>query len=204
MTITADRCVLVESPWVHAFILTCDGKLAVWFKRRVRGGRRVPGVCCYYPNTNRNFFNLAISWGRPGKFVHRFLYRRLAYQVIKPPCPAVGCVATACCANNLPATLHASNADFGSVALTWDGSAYWASGVFTYGGQDTKLRFSCPAGSTDCTGLELEIACAGSGLNVFSSLSQAAGCTCSPLSATYNLGPTPACGVASESITVTT
>src|SRR5579872_2658460 len=131
MAITAERCVLVSSPWVHAFILTCDGKLAVWFKRRVRG-RRVPGVCCLYPDTDRSYFDLAITWAGPGKFVHQFLYKRLAYRVIKPPCPAVGCsVTVSCCPAALPATLHASGSGLGgSLALRWDGSQYWQSDAF--------------------------------------------------------------------------
>jgi hypothetical protein len=208
MTITAARCVLVRSRWVHAFILTCDDKLAVWFKRRVRGGRRVPGVCCYYPNSNRNFFNLAITWGSPGKFVHRFLYRRLAYQIINPPCPAAGCnVAVNCCPAALPATLHASGTGLGgSQALLWDGSQYWQSAAFAVGGGNSaKLRFACGAGGTDCTGLTLEYACSADSYLTWTSLVQQAGCSCSPLSVSYDPPrPLAFCNNTVGAITVTT
>jgi hypothetical protein len=186
MTITAARCVLVSSHWVHAFILTCDNKLAVWFKRRVRGGR-VPGVCCYYPGSNRNFFNLAITWGSPGKFVRRFLYRRLGYQIINPPCPAAGCgVTTACCGNALPATLHAAcNLGAGTVALLYDGTQYWKGTASPSCGDAVRLRLSCVAGSTDCTGLRLEYSCdGGAGWAPTGQLSDPP-CSCAPLAVSF-------------------
>jgi len=95
--IKARKCFFPASSWVHAFILTCDDKLAVWFKR---GSRRyhghtlggVPGVCCLYPQSNQGLYNLATVWGSPGKFVWRFLYKKLGYQLVKPPVtPCAGC-----------------------------------------------------------------------------------------------------------------
>src|SRR4051812_48360272 len=82
MAITAKKCVPVQSSWVAMFILTCDGKLAVWFK---------DGACCYYPASSEALFDLALTWASPGKFVRAWLYKKLAYQLIKPPCPAAGC-----------------------------------------------------------------------------------------------------------------
>jgi hypothetical protein len=212
MTITAARCVLVSSRWVHAFILTCDDKLAVWFKRRVRGGRgRGPGVCCYYPGSNRNFFNLAITWGDPGKFVHRFLYRRLGYRIINPPCPAAGCgVTTACCPAALPTTLHAAcNLGAGTVALTYDGSKYWAGTAHPSCGDTVLLRLHCPAGSTDCTGLVMESSCNGG--STWSPVLQLLEppCSCSPLSVSFGttlsaLSGCTGCGGQSLTATVTT
>jgi hypothetical protein len=189
MTITAARCVLVSSPWVHAFILTCDDKLAVWFKRRVRGGR-APGVCCYYPATNRNFFNLAITWGSPGKFVHRFLYKKLGYRIIAPPCPpaAGGCpVQTSCCTNTLPGALHASgNLGVGTVTLTYDGSQYWAGQCSPNCGDAVKLRFWCNGGSADCSSLELDYSCDNGAHWIPMGQQAVPPCSCSPLSISYS------------------
>ncbi len=230
MTITAERCVLVSSPWVHAFILTCDGKLAVWFKRRVRRhrrhrrrrhhrhhrrrghhrhgrhGPRVPGVCCYYPGTNRNFFNLALIWAGPGRFVRRFLHRRMPYQIIKPPCPAVGCsVQTACCASALPTTLHLSLAlDGSTVVLTWDGSTYWGGSGAVSCGDGLRWRLSCTG--ADVGGLKLEFSCNG---GTWQPTTQAVGGACDPLSVTYQVGLNPgfgctACGIQNFNATLTT
>jgi hypothetical protein len=98
--IKARKCFFPRSSWVHAFILTCDDRLAVWFKRGHRRyhGRRlggVPGVCCLYPRSNQALYNLAIVWGSPGKFVWRFLYKKMGYQLVKPPLtPCAGCGTT--------------------------------------------------------------------------------------------------------------
>lgn len=68
--IQARACYFPSSSWVHAFILTCDNKLAVWFKRHVHhrhhhayGG--VPGVCCLYPTSNKRLYDLAVVWWMP-------------------------------------------------------------------------------------------------------------------------------------------
>src|SRR2546423_7977963 len=104
MAIPAKKCVPVTSSWVAAFILTCDGKLAVWFK---------DGACCYYPASSEALFDLALTWASPGKFVHHFLYKKLAYQLIKPPCPAAGCGQNCgeCPGVTIPNTLHATLAN---------------------------------------------------------------------------------------------
>jgi len=98
--IKARACFFPASSWVHAFILTCDDKLAVWFKRGVHhrhhhaiGG--VPGVCCLYPNSNKHLYDLAVVWWSPGHFVHQFLYRIMGYQIVQPPAvPCAGCRTT--------------------------------------------------------------------------------------------------------------
>src|SRR5579884_1605917 len=75
--ITARRCHFPASSWVYAFILTCDDKLAVWFKRGRRRRRRhartggVPGVCCLYPTSDEALYDLAVSWWSAGHFVHQ-------------------------------------------------------------------------------------------------------------------------------------
>jgi hypothetical protein len=235
MTITAERCVLVSHPWVHAFILTCDGKLAVWYKRRACGHRRrrrhgrprhrrrhhrrhrrrgrhsrpcprVPGVCCYYPATNRNFFNLALIWRGPGHFVRRFLHRRLPYRIIKPPCPAAGCgVQTACCASAVPTTLHLTLAlDGSTVVLTWDGRTYWAGSGPVSCGDGVAWRLSCTG--SDVGGLKLEFSCNG---GTWQPSTQAVGGACDPLSVTYQVGLSPLfgctnCGIQNFNATLTT
>jgi hypothetical protein len=117
MIVTAKQCVPVSSRWVRLFILTCDLKLAVQFKDeahplhpRVRHPK--PDVCCYYPNTNQNLFDLAIV-SDPGRFVWKYLYRKEPYIRIPPPCPAVSCAACAC---NPPNTVHMTIKDRGGCA----------------------------------------------------------------------------------------
>jgi hypothetical protein len=139
-------CFYPSSSWVHAFAKMCDGSLAVWFKR---GGHRyhgvrlggVPNVCCWYPNAPPHYYDLAIVWPSAGKFVWRFLYRRLVYRLIAPPCaPALlGCgVSTACCpGHTIPTTLHLTVTDNGGCAclagsqiLTWNSArGGWESAI---------------------------------------------------------------------------
>src|SRR5262249_8687398 len=140
--IKAKQCFFPVSSWVYAFILTCDDKLAVWFKRAVhhRRGHAVggaPGVCCLYPGSNRQLYDLAIAWWSAGHFVHTFLYRIMAYQLVRPPnvpcddCPPGEVVA--CCPNALPTTLHVTftGAITGTYSLSYDsGTSHW-SGTFT-------------------------------------------------------------------------
>ncbi|HEX5272506.1 MAG TPA: hypothetical protein VFW33_18540 [Gemmataceae bacterium] len=137
--IKAKRCHFPTSSWVYAFILTCDDKLAVWFKRRPRGaprGVRVPGVCCLYPRSNRRLYDLAVSWPSAGRFVHRFLYRILAYVLVAPPkspcgtdCPPGAVVP--CCPNALPPTLYVTFtgalASLRTVTLIWNGTDWGGS-----------------------------------------------------------------------------
>jgi hypothetical protein len=115
----------VVSRWVRQFILMDTCELAVQFKNH-RGD-----VCCLYPRTNKTLFDLAISWPSPGKFVHRFLYRKWPYKLIVPPCRGVsalgpaGRVFTTC--GCLPPTVYASIQGVpGFVVLTYDGVGTWA------------------------------------------------------------------------------
>ena len=55
--ITAQQIKFPNSSWVHAVILTCDDKLAVWFKNH----RGAPGVCCLYPRVHGPSMYAAMS-----------------------------------------------------------------------------------------------------------------------------------------------
>jgi hypothetical protein len=151
--IKAKRCYFPRSSWVHAFILTCDDKLAVWFKRRRRG--RVPGVCCLYPQSNQQLYNLAVAWWSAGHFVHKFLYRIRAYVPVAPPKAPCGTdcppgVVVGCCANALPATLFATLTNRtgtcgclpDSVVLTWNGTA-WQNLAVSGCGTTIDFTFRC-------------------------------------------------------------
>jgi hypothetical protein len=103
-----------DSIWVHSFILMCDNSMAVWFNHeshRIPGTKirlpGPPGVCCWYPQATKGMWEAAIVWGSAGKFVHQFLYKKLPYTLIKPPCPAVGCgQQTNLCPEPIPNILH--------------------------------------------------------------------------------------------------
>jgi hypothetical protein len=209
--VQAQKCFFPVSTWVHAFILTCDGKLAVWFKRGVHhhhhvfGG--VPGACCLYPTSNVLLFDLACTWPGAGEFVWRFLYRKLPYQLVAPPkapcggdCP--GGVQGACCPNSvvLPQTLHATATGglSGSGALTWNGAAWTG-----------KIAL--------CLGLQANVtlACSGTQWFLFVAASDGGSCaapgqfassaSCSPLSLTFNLtGNAGCCNGVAFTVTVTT
>jgi hypothetical protein len=142
--VIAAQCVPVNSSWVHQFVLTCDNELAVQFEN---------GVCCLYPGTTKPLFELALVWGSPGKFVHAFLYKKIAYRLIKPPCPAQDCagVMTGCCPAPIPTTLHATvtggGACDGSYALVYDsGFGKWVYqggfGILCIAGQD-NIALGC-------------------------------------------------------------
>ena len=152
--VVAAKCVPVPSSWVKQFILTCDNLLAVEFKN---------GVCCLYPASSKALFEIAITWPSPGKFVHVFLYKKLAYKLIKCPCPAQPCdghtgtITTTCCPNDLvPATLHATFTNAGpldgSYALSNDPTnpePTWQTGnVFDCLGIPQPLVFACTAVAT--------------------------------------------------------
>ncbi len=141
---TAKFCVPVASRWVNQFILTCDNELAITFKKH--------NVCCLYPGTTRALFDLAITWGRPGNFVWRFLYKKRPYRLIKSPCPpgdcgsgAGGTISVMCCADLLPATLHATFSGFlsGTVALNWNGTDAWTATAVLCGTNSSTLRLAC-------------------------------------------------------------
>jgi hypothetical protein len=181
------KYVPVVSSWVRMFILTSDCKLAVWFK---------DGVCCYYPSSSRALFDLALTWASPGRFVHHFLYKKLAYKRIKPPCPAPPCgESVACCPGvTVPDTLHAtfSNAcpclNGQTVVLNY-GSGSWGG---NYQGactnpvtlslacvnlppQTWRLTTGCPAAGTAKTASPTSATCSPLNL-VFPAVSVAAAC----------------------------
>jgi hypothetical protein len=95
------------------------------------------------------------------------------------------------------------------VALSYDGSKYWTGTAHPTCGDTVLLRFWCPAGGTDCTGLELDYSCNGG--TTWTPAGQLADppCSCSPLSVSFGstlsafLGCT-GCGQQSFTATVTT
>jgi hypothetical protein len=126
--IKAQRCFLPRSSWVHAFILTCDDRLAVWFKKYVHhhhgvvhGG--VPGVCCYYPATGLRHYELALVWGSAGKFVHHFLFRKLGYQVVRPPTLPCRCRTTVSVSSSKNPSCAGDSVTFTATVTNADGSA---------------------------------------------------------------------------------
>jgi hypothetical protein len=167
-TIKAQQCVSVASHWVRYFILTCDLKLAVQFydghhPHHPRVHHPKPDVCCYYPNTNVNYFNLAIA-SDPGRFVHAYLYKKLPYLRIKPPCPAVNCcTGTSTQYPTLSATLvnvAGCSCVAGTYSLPWDSSvSAWrnTAAFLVCGGKALNLTVTCSGNgvwqiSGDCAG----------------------------------------------------
>jgi hypothetical protein len=210
VAVRASRCHFPMSSWVHAFILTCDDKLAVWFKRRARRSARggAPGVCCLYPQSNRQLFELAIAWASPGRFVHRFLYRILAYQIVQPPRVPCGTdcgISTACCPGiSLPARLQATvtggGACNGSYALGWVAPG-------------PNWKYTGPLGTCNASlpGDSLLLTCGSQG-NAWqlvtasgATMYGAASATCSPFALTYTGVDLTNCGGTSgATVTVTT
>jgi hypothetical protein len=104
------------SDWVHAVGLDCNNAIWVWFKKGQKiykrlGTRKhhgpgwllghggIPHICCLYPGTagavGLSMFVMASAWPYAGEFVHAFLYRKWAYQVVSPPTlPCRGCNTT--------------------------------------------------------------------------------------------------------------
>ena len=187
----AAKCVPVASSWVQQFVLTCDDKLAVQFEN---------GVCCLYPASNKALFDIAITWPSPGKFVHAFLYKKLAYTLIKPPCPATPCpggaVQTGCCPNTIPATLYATIAGGGagidgSYAIAYDAAfASW---------KNTAPIGTCPTGTLafTCTGGFWDLSIGGGGYTSTSAF-------CAAFQVTFTGVDLTLCGgSASATVTVT-
>jgi hypothetical protein len=184
------RCVPVSSRWVRQFILTANCELAVWFKN---------GVCCLYPHTTQAWFNQAIAAASPGHYVHLALYKKMPYRLIRAPCPPTGGdVSTTCCANSLPATLHATIANLldtpcagpTTIALVYDaGTATWT-GTAPLGscGHNITLEVFCqaPAGTT-CNNMLLNIIWPNGCAMGFNDLLPTS-CACSPLVLVYNVG----------------
>jgi hypothetical protein len=137
------QCVPVRSSWVAQFILTANCELAVWFKN---------GVCCLYPGTTAAWFNRAIAAPSPGRYIWQYLYKKMAYKLIRAPCPGGGGLQTSCCSNPFPATLHATISDRGNaacaattIALPYDAAAQKWTGTGPLGscGHDITLSFYC-------------------------------------------------------------
>jgi hypothetical protein len=171
------QCVPVASRWVAQVILTANCTLAVWFR---------DGFCCEYLGTTQAWFHQMLAAPSKGHFVRQFLYKKMAYRRIRPPCPPGngGTVQTTCCGNALPATLHATlNQAAGSVALTYDGWHYWtALGIVLNCGDTIDLRFAC--GGSGCGSFTLDFRC--NGILWVGMIVDALGCTCSPLSVSFN------------------
>ena len=171
------RCVPVRSRWVYQFVLTAGCELAVWFKN---------GVCCLYPHTTQAWFLRAIAAPRPGHYVHQFLYKKMPYRIIRPPCPAAGGgIPVACCTDPVPGTLHlTANLGLGTLALTYDGSRYWtsSSGALSCGAS-AQFRLECTG--TSASDFALDVTCDGAlwvpmGLNLGTA-------SCSPFHLDYSL-----------------
>jgi hypothetical protein len=106
--------VFTGSPWVHAFILTCDNHLAVWFNHEVQhrkdNWRELYGgvpedFVCVYPGTGKGDYEQAISWPVPGKYVRAKLWKIQPYVMQQPPLLPCGNCCTQCL-NSLPNTIH--------------------------------------------------------------------------------------------------
>src|SRR5437016_822216 len=82
------ECQAVQSSWVYAIILTCNDKLAVWYKHHPRHTPRntwAPGVCCLYPNSTKAHYLLMKAAFSKGRAVHQILYKILPYTIVAPP-----------------------------------------------------------------------------------------------------------------------
>jgi hypothetical protein len=161
------------------FILMCSGNLAVWFKN---------GVCCLYPGTSPAWFKRAVAAPSPGRWVHQFLYKKMAYQIIAAPCPPAGCTA-GCCSNSFPSTLHATLGDTvvncisGTIALVYNNTTHKWTGTGPIGscGHNVTLDFYCDPAGTDCTGLRLNITYPDGCAPNFTGGQPLPGCVCNPL-----------------------
>ncbi len=151
--IKPSKCFFPHSSWVHAFILTCDGRLAVWFKRgsrRYHGQRLggVPGVCCLYPQSNQRLYNLAVVWGSPGKFVWRFLYRKMGYRLVQPPVtPCAGCGTAVVVASSENPSNYGDTVTFTATVTDNDGTATPQGTVAFYDGSTLLGSGSALSGS---------------------------------------------------------
>src|SRR5579872_4320269 len=88
----ADKCTPVTSRWL-THIGLWRGCLFCVFRKK--------GLCCWYPNTNEGYYDLALTYASKGHFVREWLWRIQPYRVIANPCPAIlGAVSTNCCPGN--------------------------------------------------------------------------------------------------------
>ena len=190
------RCVPVRSRWVRQFILTSRCTLAVWFKN---------GVCVEYPGTSQPWFSRALAAPSPGHYIHQFLYKKMPYRVIRPPCPpSTPPISTPCCPAGIPALLHATITNTQNtpcapttIPLAYNaGTGRWAgSGPFGTCGHDIALQFYCPipSGPGACNQLVLDVHWPdGCSLDQSGQLPQS--CSCSPLSVAFPLNVPVPCG----------
>jgi hypothetical protein len=175
------QCVPVRSRWVRQFILTANCELAVWFKN---------GVCCLYPHTTAAWFKRAIAAPSPGRYIWQYLYKKMPYRLIRPPCPPSGGggITTTCCpAAALPQTLHATVAGGGGVAGSY--AMVYAGGPWAY----TGALGSCSASPATlvfaCTAASWTLQVSGNP-TVYSPSST----VCSPLQVTFNDVNLTSCG----------
>jgi hypothetical protein len=162
------------SDWVHAFGLTCDDTFWVYFKKHQRiilrppgypkhkpyppgpllGVGGIPAVCCLYPGTagavGRWMYNTAIVWAYAGEFVHRFLYKKWAYQIVAPPAlPCVGCKTTTSVSASLNPSCSGQPVTFTATISDSDGAAIPTGTVTFSSDKDGAL---CSNVAVDATG----------------------------------------------------
>jgi hypothetical protein len=139
-------------------------------------------------HTNERYYDLAVAYASKGHFVHEWLYKILPYKIIENPCPAIlGAVATNCCANLIPSTVHvtltgagACGCFSGSYPLTWNAVAqFWQYAGTVCGGRVFSLQFRCTG--TDVNGFSLTLTCGADSLP----LTPNAGSTCNPLALSF-------------------
>jgi len=151
--IQAQACYFPSSSWVHAFILTCDNKLAVWFKRHVhhrhhRAYGGVPGVCCLYPTSNKRLYDLAVVWWSAGHFVHQFLYKLLPYRLVQPPVlPCSGCATSVAVTSSENPSTSGDTVTFTATVSDTAGSATPQGSVAFYDGSTLLGNGSALSGS---------------------------------------------------------
>src|SRR5260370_25141891 len=152
----ADKCTPVTSSWL-THVGTWRGSRFCVFKKK--------GICCWYPNTNDNYYRLVLTYASKGHFVHEWLWKILPYKIIQNPCPAIlGAVGTNCCANLIPSTVHvtltsagACGCFSGSYPLTWNAAAqFWHYIGTVCGGRGFSFQFRSPR--THLNGFSLPLA----------------------------------------------
>jgi|SRR5947209_10268418 len=143
---SASQCVIVQSSWLAMAILMCDNTLSVLFKG---------GACRNYPRTTQAHFNALLAAPSKGRWLRHNLYKILPYRPIALPCPAAGCISTACCAGvTLPTVVHATASGAGSctgsyrlvynpTSTNWETSTTIGSCV---GGGSLTMSLVCQAG----------------------------------------------------------
>ena len=181
----ADKCTPVRSSWL-THVGTFNGRLFCVFKN---------GVCCWYPNTDESYYDLALAYASKGHYVHAWLYKILPYQLIKNPCPQILGITVGCCSSPLPRTLYCTIQNESGCAcldglvvpIAWDGSQFWTGNKLSdCGRQPMSFTFTCPGASPpDCGSFVLYAACNDIASDPYGTTPDA-GCTCDPLVLTYS------------------